>query len=161
VFNSTSKGVNMSNTAQLSATTTANGTQLLTNTERVNGNDVTQYESVTQNLLNGDIAVATTVAARTADVAIKQAKDITLAAKARMDPVWQKDAHGNDMRDAAGQKIPVMDMKTNRQVVEQGDLTNADINDINLLNKQASIAMAMNQSFTSLLNKIERTVATQ
>jgi hypothetical protein len=46
-------------------------------------------------------------------------------------------------------------------VVEQGDLTNADINDINLLNKQASIAMAMNQSFTSLLNKIERTVATQ
>ena len=150
----------MSNTAQLSATTTAAGTQLLTTTDKVNGKDVTQYESVTQNLLNGDIAVATTVAARTADVAIKQAKDITLAAKARMDPVWKKDANGNDMRGADGQKIPLTD-KDGKQIYEQGDLTNADINDINLLNKQASIAMAMNQSFTSLLNKIERTVATQ
>jgi hypothetical protein len=155
VFNSTSKGVNMSNTAQLSATTTAAGTQLLTTTDKVNGKDVTQYESVTQNLLNGDIAVATTVAARTADVAIKQAKDITLAAKARTTLVWEKDASGKDTN------VAVIDQKTGKQAVEQGDLTNADINDINLLNKQASIAMAMNQSFTSLLNKIERTVATQ
>lgn len=145
----------MSNTAQLSATTTAAGTQLLTTTDKVNGKDVTQYESVTQNLLNGDIAVATTVAARTADVAIKQAKDITLAAKARTTLVWEKDASGKDTN------VAVIDQKTGKQAVEQGDLTNADINDINLLNKQASIAMAMNQSFTSLLNKIERTVATQ
>jgi hypothetical protein len=156
VFNSTSKGVNMSNTAQLSATTTAAGTQLLTTTDKVNGKDVTQYESVTQNLLNGDIAVATTVAARTADVAIKQAKDITLAAKARTTLVWEKDpVTGKDTN------VAVIDQKTGKHAVEQGDLTNADINDINLLNKQASIAMAMNQSFTSLLNKIERTVATQ
>lgn len=145
----------MSNTAQLAATTTAAGTQLLTTTDKVNGKDVTQYESVTQNLLNGDIAVATTVAARTADVAIKQAKDITLAAKARTTLVWEKDANGKDTN------VAVIDQKTGKQAVEQGDLTNADINDINLLNKQASIAMAMNQSFTSLLSKIERTVATQ
>jgi hypothetical protein len=151
----------MSINSQLSATTTAGGTHVLTTTHLVNGNAATTYESVTQNFINGDIAVATTLAARTADVAIAAAKDITVKAKARTTLVWEKDANGNDRTGADGNKIAVMDTSTGKQMVEQGDLTNADINDINLLNKQASIAMAMNQSFTSLLNKIERTVATQ
>ncbi|MFN5939336.1 MAG: hypothetical protein ACK44C_03060 [Polaromonas sp.] len=150
----------MSNTSELSATTIGNQ-RVLTTTDMVNGQKATTYESVTQNFINGDIAVATTLAARTADVAIAAAKDITVKAKARTTLVWEKDANGNDKVGADGKKIKVMDTSTGQQMVEQGDLTNADINDINLLNKQASIAMAMNQSFTSLLSKIERTVATQ
>jgi hypothetical protein len=112
----------------------------------------TTQESV-GGVTHGVITAATYLAAGAADRAIDRATDILeTVTNTRV----QKEINGvkqfeEQVIDGVKTKVPVM---------ENAALSNLDIAKINSHNKQASIALAMNQSFTSLLNKVERTVST-
>lgn len=94
----------------------------------------TSYENV-GGMANGVVVGASIMSAKHADVSIREAADLVASATKER---WDAD----------------------KKMMVKGTLENEDIAKLNALNKEASIAMAANQQFTALLNKIERVVQT-
>ncbi len=94
----------------------------------------TSYEDV-GGMANGVVVGASIMSAKHADVAIREA---ALLVESATKEKWDAD----------------------KKMMVKGTLENEDIAKLNALNKEASIALAANQQFTALLNKIERVVQT-